>query len=62
MNALRAYNRNAKANLKIGPSDQMAKGIRQVIQFEQNYSPETAPRVKKMSRTKKLDLKQKRGR
>jgi hypothetical protein len=60
LNALRAYNAQAQARLKIGPSDDLSKKAKQVIAYEQTYSPETAPQPKKMSRTKRLDMKKKR--
>ena len=49
-NALRAYNAQTQAHLKVGPSDDLSKKAKQVISYEQTYSPETAPRPKKMSR------------
>ena len=60
LNALRAYNANAQAHLKIGPSDNLSKEAKQVIAYERTYSPETAPQIKKMPRPKRLDLKKKR--
>jgi len=60
LNALRAYNAQAQARIKIGPSDDLSKKAKQVITYEQTYSPETAPQPKKMSRSKRLDMKKKR--
>jgi hypothetical protein len=60
LNALRAYNAQAQAHLKIGPSDDLSKKAKLVIGYERTYSPETAPQPKKMSRTKRLDMKKKR--
>jgi len=60
LNALRAYNANAQAHLKIGPSDDLSKKAKQVIAYEQTYSPETAPQPRKVPRHKRLDLKKKR--
>ena len=60
-NALRAYNAEAQAHLKIGPSDDLSKKAKQVIAYERTYSPETAPQPRKMSRTKRLDMKKKRS-
>jgi hypothetical protein len=60
LNALRAYNTAAQAFLKLGPSDDLNKKAKQVITYERNYSPETAPQAKKLSRTKRLDMKKKR--
>jgi hypothetical protein len=59
LNALRALNRDAHANLKIGPSDELAKSVKEVVNFERNYSPETAPQVKKYSRNQRLEMKKK---
>ena len=61
LNALRAFNRDTKANLKIGPSDALTKKVKMVIAKERQYSPDTAPQPKKKSRTKRLDEKKKRG-
>jgi hypothetical protein len=58
-NALRAYNQEVKAHLKLGPSDKFAKGAKQVIAFERNYSPETASQPKKMPKRKGLQMKKK---
>ena len=60
LNALRAYNAQAQARLRIGPSDDLSKKAKQVITYERMYSPETAPQPKKISRTKRLDMKKKR--
>jgi len=61
LNALKAHNAQTQARLKIGPSDDLSKKVKLVISYEQTYSPETAPQPKKMSRTKRLDMKKKRG-
>jgi len=60
LNALRAYNANAQAHLKIGPSDDLSKKAKQVIAYEQTYSPETAPQPRKVPRHKRLENKKKR--
>jgi hypothetical protein len=61
LNALKAFNSSAQAQLKIGPSDDFTKKAKLVLAYEKNYSPDTAPQVKKMTRAKRLDLKKKRG-
>jgi hypothetical protein len=58
-NALRAYNQEVKAHLKLGPSDKFTKGAKQVIAYERNYSPETASQPKKMPKRKGLQMKKK---
>ena len=60
LNAMRAFNAQAQARLKIGPSDDLSKKAKQVIAYEQTYSPETAPQPKKVPRHKRLDQKKKR--
>ncbi len=57
LNALKQYNTEAHAHLKIGPSDSMAKKIKQVLESERTYSPETAPAPKKVPRHKRLEQK-----
>jgi hypothetical protein len=59
MNALRAYNQEVKAHLKIGPSDKMKKTAQQVVAYEQNFSPETASKPKKTAKRKGLQMKKK---
>ncbi len=61
LNALRAHNSQTQARIKIGPSDDLSKKIKQVITYERTYSPETAPQPKKMSRSKRLDQKKTRS-
>ncbi len=58
-NALRAFNQAAKAHLKLGPSDKLMKGARQVVAYERNYSPETASKPKKMPKRKALQMRKK---
>jgi hypothetical protein len=57
LNALKQYNADAHAQLKIGPSDSMTKKIKQVFEYERTYSPETAPAPKKVARHKRLEKK-----
>ncbi|HKM53426.1 MAG TPA: hypothetical protein VJY33_08445, partial [Isosphaeraceae bacterium] len=57
LNALMQYNTEAHAHLKIGPSDSLSKKMKQVLEYERTYSPETAPLPKKLSRTKRLEQK-----
>jgi hypothetical protein len=59
MNALRAYNQEVKAHLKLGPSDKLKKSAQQVVVYEQNFSPETASKPKKMPKRKGLQMKKK---
>ncbi len=58
-NALRAYNQEVKAHLKLGPSDKFTKSAKQVIAYERNFSPETASQPKKMPKRKGLAMKKK---
>jgi hypothetical protein len=58
-NALRAYNQEVKAHLKLGPSDKMKKSAQQVVAYEQNFSPETATKPKKAPKRKGLQMKKK---
>jgi hypothetical protein len=58
-NALRAYNQEVKAHLKVGPSDKFTKGAKQVISCERNFSPETASQPKRMPKRKGLQMKKK---
>jgi hypothetical protein len=59
MNALRAYNQEVKAHLKLGPSDKLKKRAQEVVAYEQNFSPETASKPKKMPKRKGLQMKKK---
>jgi hypothetical protein len=59
MNALRAYNQEVKAHLKLGPSDKLKKSAQQVVAYEQNFSPETASKPKKTAKRKGLQMKKK---
>ena len=59
LNALRAYNAEAQAHLKIGPSDDLSKKAKQVITYERTYSPETAPQPKKMQQGQAPGLEEK---
>ncbi len=61
LNALRAYNTQAQARIKIGPSDDLSKKAKLVINYERNYSPETAPQPTKLSRPKRVDRNKRRG-
>jgi hypothetical protein len=58
-NALRAYNQEVKAHLRLGPSDVLKKSAQQVVAYEQNFSPETASKPKKMAKRKGLQMKKK---
>ncbi len=58
-NALKVYNSKAQAHLKLGPSDDLTRKVKLVLDYERTYSPETAPQLKKLTRVQKLDRKKK---